>query len=118
MKAILLPTDFSDNSWNAIEYALNFYKHATCNFYLLHVNRLNNVVVDDYFYDNTEEVIIDVNIENAKKQLKGLQQKIALNFNNKNHNFYTLTDTNFFIESIRQQVEEKNRCYCYGNQRS
>ncbi|WP_341220223.1 universal stress protein [Polaribacter atrinae] len=108
MKAILLPTDFSDNSWNAIEYALNFYEHSTCNFYLLHVNRLNNVVVDNYFYDNTQEIIIDVNVENAKKQLKELQQKIALNFNNnKNHKFYTLTDSNFFIESIRQHVEEK-----------
>ena len=108
MKAILLPTDFSDNSWNAIEYALNFYKHTTCHFYLLHVNRLNNVVIEDYLYDDTQEIVIDVNVENAKKQLKELQQKIALNFNNnKNHKFYTLTDDNFFIESIRQHVDKK-----------
>ncbi|WP_166383892.1 MULTISPECIES: universal stress protein [unclassified Polaribacter] len=108
MKAILLPTDFSDNSWNAIEYALNFYKHTTCHFYLLHVNRLNNVVIDDYLYDDTQEIVIDVNVENAKKQLKELQQKIAINFNNnKNHKFYTLTDDNFFIESIRQHVDKK-----------
>ncbi|WP_299528057.1 universal stress protein, partial [uncultured Lutibacter sp.] len=37
MKNILLPTDFSENSWNAIKYALELYKKTACNFYLLHV---------------------------------------------------------------------------------
>jgi len=108
MKTILLPTDFSDNSWNAIEYALNFYEHSNCNFYLLHVNRLSNVVTNDYPFADTQTLLVDVNIERSKKQLKELQKKITLNFNhNKNHKFYTLTDTNFFIESIRQHIEEK-----------
>ena len=105
MKTILLPTDFSDNSWNAIEYALNFYKDSTCNFYLLHVNRLSTLVTEDY--TKTQEIFVDTKIENAKKQLKILQQKIAQHFNNTKHKFYTLTDTNFFIESIRQNIEEK-----------
>ena len=43
MKTILLPTDFSDNSWNAIEYALNLNKDTDCNFYLLHVSKLSNI---------------------------------------------------------------------------
>ncbi|QVY64456.1 universal stress protein [Polaribacter sp. Q13] len=107
MKTILLPTDFSDNSWNAIEYALNFYKHSMCNFYLLHVNRLNDVVMEDYLYENAQDLLVDVNVESSKKQLKALQKKITLNFKNKNHKFYTLTDSNFFIESIRHHVQEK-----------
>ncbi|PQJ68826.1 MULTISPECIES: universal stress protein [Polaribacter] len=107
MKNILLPTDFSDNSWNAIEYALNFYKDSMCNFYLLHINRLSNVATEDYYYAQTQELLVDVNIENAKTALKKLQQKIVENFNNTKHKFVTLTDTNFFIESIRQHIEEK-----------
>ena len=35
MKNILLPTDFSKNSWNAISYALQLFKNETCKFYLL-----------------------------------------------------------------------------------
>ncbi|WP_158839910.1 universal stress protein [Polaribacter sp. L3A8] len=107
MKNILLPTDFSDNSWNAIEYALNFYKDSKCNFYLLHINRLSNVATEGYCYGQTQELLVDINVENAKKKLKIVQQKIAQNFNNSKHKFYTLTDTNFFIESIRQHIEEK-----------
>ncbi|WP_373282945.1 universal stress protein [Aquaticitalea lipolytica] len=35
MKNILLPTDFSDNSWNAIKYALQLFKDEKCTFHLL-----------------------------------------------------------------------------------
>ena len=35
MKKILLPTDFSENSWNAIQFALHFFKDQRCNFILL-----------------------------------------------------------------------------------
>ena len=44
MKNILIPTDFSKNSWNAIEYALKFFENSCCNFYLLHVNTINTLV--------------------------------------------------------------------------
>ena len=108
MKTILLPTDFSDNSWNAIEYALNFHKESACNFYLLHVNRLSNVVTNDYPYIPSQEIIEDVYTKPAKKQLREILKKISKKFpDNKNHKFYTLTDYNFFIESIRKHVEEK-----------
>ena len=108
MKNILLPTDFSDNSWNAIEYALNFYKDSVCNFYVLHVNRLSTLATDNYLYDNDQDVLVDVNVEQTKKQLKALLKKITTKFGvHKSHKFYTLTDSNFFIESIRKHIEEK-----------
>ena len=80
MKNILLPTDFSDNSWNAIEYALNFYKDSICNFYVLHVNRLSNLATDNYLYDNAQNVLLDINVEQSKKQLKALLKKITIKF--------------------------------------
>jgi len=35
MKRILLPTDFSDNAYEAIAYAINMHKDVKCTFYLL-----------------------------------------------------------------------------------
>jgi nucleotide-binding universal stress UspA family protein len=108
MKNILLPTDFSDNSWNAIEYALSFYKDSNCNFYLLHVNKISNIISHDYPYIPDQDVILDVYIKPTKKQLKALLKKISEVFpKNKKHNFYTLTDYNSFIESLRKHLEEK-----------
>lgn len=108
MKNILLPTDFSENSWNAIKYAIRFFEKETCNFYLLHVNRLSNVIVNDSPYIATQDVLVDVYTKPAKKQLRNILRRIGKGFlPNKKHRFYTLFDYNFFIESVRKHVEEK-----------
>jgi nucleotide-binding universal stress UspA family protein len=108
MKNILLPTDFSENSWNAIVYALNFLKEFKCNFYLLHVNRLSSLVTNDSGFVPTDEVVDEVFTLPAKKQLRQILKRIASEIpHNSNHKFYNLTDYNYFIESVRKQVLEK-----------
>ena len=107
MKNVLIPTDFSENSWNAICYALNFFKKERCNFYVLHVNSTKKGINNSPSLAYIEE--IDKRKPNAtKKQLRKLLEKIVAEFpENKNHHFYTLTDDNFFITSLRKQVQEK-----------
>lgn len=108
MKNILLPTDFSKNSWNAIKYAINFFEKDTCNFYLLHVSNLGSTIVNDYPYIATEETIDTIYTKPAKLQLRKVLKDISEEFEpNTKHRFYTLSDYNFFIESIRKHVEEK-----------
>ncbi|WP_452600400.1 universal stress protein [Pontimicrobium sp. MEBiC01747] len=108
MKNILLPTDFSENSWNAIKYALQFFSNEKCNFYILHVNRLTNLAVNDTPYITSQPVISVTYEEPIKEKLKKTLKRISETFSkNNNHKFYTLIDNNFFTESIRQQVEEK-----------
>jgi len=36
MKKIILPTDFSENAYNAIKYAVQLFKDVESTFYLLH----------------------------------------------------------------------------------
>ncbi|WP_142785917.1 universal stress protein [Changchengzhania lutea] len=108
MKNILLPTDFSENSWNAIKYALNFFENETCNFYLLHVSSLRYIVIDDSPYIGAEKSLEAIYTTPAKQELRKVLKRIAEQFSpNKSHRFYTLSDYSFFIESIRKQVEEK-----------
>lgn len=109
MKSILLPTDFSENSWNAIQYALSFFENSICHFFILHVNRLGNIASVDTSYITTPETIEDVQTKLAKKKLRELLKRISRELpHNKKHKFYTITDYNFFIESIRNHVQEKN----------
>jgi nucleotide-binding universal stress UspA family protein len=109
MKSILLPTDFSDNSWNAIQYALNFFENSNCHFYVLHVIKLNNLSAIDSPFIASSEAVEEIYIKPSKKQLRKLLKRISEEFpQNNKHKFYTITDYNFFIESIRNQVQEKN----------
>ncbi|MEM6718953.1 MAG: universal stress protein [Bacteroidota bacterium] len=90
MKNILLPTDFSENSWNAIAYALRFLENAICNFYVLHVVTTNEK-------------------EDIKAKFDRLYDRISTAFtNHNNHNFFTLIQHNSFIQSVREEVEDKN----------
>ena len=105
MKSILLPTDFSENSWNAIQYSLKFFEKSNCHFYLLHVNSLSNLTSLDTSYITTPE---EIQTRFAKKQLRQFLKRISQELpHNKNHRFYSLTDYNFFIESIKNHVEER-----------
>ncbi|SDS17596.1 Nucleotide-binding universal stress protein, UspA family [Formosa sp. Hel1_31_208] len=108
MKNVLLPTDFSENSWNAIEYAIKFFENKTCNFYVLHVNTLDNLIVGDTAYIPTQQEIENIYINPSKLKLRKILKRISDTFKtNKNHKFYTLTDYSFIIESIRKHVDEK-----------
>lgn len=108
MKNILLPTDFSENSWNAIVYALNFFDKSNCNFFLLHVNALSYVATSNTPYLNNKEFIEETFTKPAKKRLKSLLKRILTEFpEHQNHHFFTLTDYNFFVDSVRNQVQDK-----------
>ncbi|APZ45470.1 universal stress protein [Polaribacter reichenbachii] len=109
MKNILLPTDFSENSWNAIAYAISMHKDEVCNFYLLNVNRINNTITSDIPYTPNSEVIDTIILKPSKQKLRKVVERINKVFTkNKNHKFYTLIDYNYFIDSIRKHVSEKN----------
>ncbi|WP_033959101.1 universal stress protein [Psychroserpens jangbogonensis] len=108
MKNILLPTDFSENSWNAIKYAVQFFENLKCNFYLLHIIRSNTIVAHNSPYNLDQNVIEDLYTKPTKLKLNKILNRITeLSPNQENHKFYTLTDYGFFIESIRKNVEEK-----------
>ncbi len=107
MKNILIPTDFSENAWNAITYALNFFKNEPCNFYLHHVTLISNYAGGESPPIPTSSIIDKTLIKHAKVELKNLLKKIKKLPGNANHTFSTLTSYNYFIDAVREQIEQK-----------
>jgi len=108
MKNILLPTDFSSNSWNAIQYALEFLQKKKCNFFLLHVT-----TITDYANGDTPIIPMSESIEKAllaesKIELQKLLKKIKNQYNNKKHNLFVLTSVDYFIDAVRNHIEERD----------
>lgn len=104
MKNILIPTDFSENSWNAIEYALHFFDKSPCNFYLLHVTTNNRLVESSVSHIQNGEVRLQTATLPSKVRLQETIQKIRVHFKNPLHKFYAVSDSNSLINSIREQV--------------
>lgn len=109
MKNILIPTDFSENAWNAIEYALKFFSKSSCNFYLLHVNTVGTSVTDGNVCVQNKSVASETLTKSPKKLLQETLKRIYDNFpRNPKHRFFTISDSNYIVDSIREQVV-KNR---------
>ena len=106
MKNILIPTDFSENSWNAIEYALNFFEGFPCNFYFLHVNTINTLVGVETTYVPAQNVINEAFVKPSKTRLAELLKRINSLSLKTVHHFFTLSDCNYFIDSIKKHVYE------------
>ncbi len=106
MKNILLPTDFSKNSINAIHYVTKLFKDINCTFYLLHVYGVPFLTDQEIpYYESAKKGTLESTLfkeseHNLKKIIHGLPE-------NPRHKFKTISDYNFFINSILKTIEYK-----------
>ena len=107
MKQILIPTDFSENSWNAIQYALAFFKNIECDFYFLHVTLISNYGGSEFPLFPSAEVIDKTLLHSGKTALKSLVKKIKKQDTNPGHNFHLINTYNYFVDAVKEQIEEK-----------
>ncbi|MGS2764996.1 universal stress protein [Sinomicrobium sp. M5D2P9] len=96
MKKILLPTDFSDNAWNAIAYALEMFKEEECEFYVLHTYL-------PAFYEVDYHGII----ENTLSGLDTTMERIHREFPNEKHRFYSHSDFDLLTDEVRDLTRDE-----------
>ena len=108
MKSILLPTDFSNNSLNAIKYAVSIFKDVSCNFYLLNVQKASSFISDDMMVMSASTTIYETLISAAKKSIENIIQKIEAKYNNEKHHFHSIVDYDNLIDSINQTSKIRN----------
>ncbi|WP_106793404.1 universal stress protein [Aquimarina sp. Aq78] len=108
MKRILLPTDFSDNAFNAIKYALNLFRDEDATFYLL--NTFTPVSYHTgYLIENPAPYgMEDIAMINSKRDIEQTEEKIKEEFENPKHNFVRLSTFNTLIGEIKEVVEKYN----------
>lgn len=101
MKKILLPTDFSDNSWNAIKYALQLYKNDTCVFTLLNTYTPFIYQYQDINDSAFEMELIEINSKTSKDKLESLSKIIEQEYSNPNHTFSQISSFNTLTDEIK-----------------
>ncbi|RNL75287.1 universal stress protein [Sinomicrobium pectinilyticum] len=107
MKNILIPTDFSENSWNAVKYAMLLFKEFRCSVYLLHVTNPHVYATSDVPLVTFPQDLDEVLRTEARKQLQKVLARIKEEYPNPNHHFTLLSEYDFLIDTVRKQVEEK-----------
>jgi len=102
MKTILLPTDFSQNSLNAINYAMKMFKDVDCTFYVLNVQKASSFISDDLMTASPSVNLYQAIIDTAKKSLDNLIQRLEVKYKNSKHEFIPIVDYDNFIDAINQ----------------
>lgn len=108
MKNILLPTDFSDNSWNAIKYAIALFKHDDCTFHLLNTYTPVIYQVEYVLGYPAQFGLGDAIRETSLKNLDHFLSKISEEFGeNPKHKFETVSRFNTLILGVKEYIEKQ-----------
>ena len=100
---ILFPTDFSDNSWSAIGYALKLYEEEECTFFFL-----NSTALKVSTLSNLSNKLLETMKDEALKELIQIKSLVENNFTNANHNFQIQLSTKNLTEAIKKAIKDWN----------
>lgn len=108
MKNILIPTDFSENAWNAIKYGTALFGNSKCTFYLLHVDAIMPYTGAETNILVSPEILEKAILKESETKLEKLLKRVKSLPSNTNHIFKTSAVHSFFTDSIKKHVKEKN----------
>lgn len=107
MHTVLIPTDFSKNAWNAIAYAMEFFKQERCTFYFLHTYtpafyRMDYIIGGPGFSAIPDKGL-DISLAGLEKTVADVMAK----YGNSKHTYEVLSAFNILSDEINDQVEAK-----------
>lgn len=108
MQHILIPTDFSENAWNALEYGIRFYQKIECTFYLVHINPIPGYSGAGTGLKKASGKLADSLLEESTKDLKALIERVKELPIKTKHTFVPLAFYSYFTDTIKNIVEQKN----------
>ncbi|MBT8245862.1 MAG: universal stress protein [Winogradskyella sp.] len=100
-RRILLPTDFSDNSWSAIVYVLKLFKDEECMFYLLHSTAMKVSTMSNF-----SNRLLKAMKVNALKELNEIKEQMEAADANANHEFKNVLSTLDLYDAIEFEVKQ------------
>ena len=108
-RKILLPTDFSENAFQAIKYALELYKDQKCLFYLLNVFYIKPTDIESLMGMEPGSDLFEATKNNSESELHRLLNDFAFgDKGNPNHTFQAISVFSEPLQAIKTIVEEKD----------
>ncbi len=107
MKNILIPTDFSENAWNATRYAIELFKDEKCIFHLLNV--YTPAIANSRFMASAFDgrALEDSTHLNSEKGLEEVVKQIKNTYDNPDHCIKTISSFSLLVDEIKDVVENQ-----------
>lgn len=104
-KKLLLTTDFSKNSWNAVQYAIKLYENQHCDFYILHTYTKDTHGLNNYTLLDPDESFNKLMEKRSVQGLGDIMLRLTFENNNANHHFHILSRSHLFLDAVKEIVE-------------
>lgn len=108
MKRILLPTDFSGNSLNAIDYAMALFEFQPCEFFFLNIQKPSLYISDDLMMGDPSASIYEAIALDNKKKLEELKETYEDRYSAQPFRFEIRFDFDTLEDALQQLVNEEN----------
>ena len=107
MKRIILPTDFSDNSINAIRYAMKLFEDNECTFYLMNTYTPAIYQTEYVLHSPGQIGLGDIYQSDSQDQLEELEKKLTKEFKNSKHQIFTHSAFNILVDEVVTMTENE-----------
>lgn len=102
MKKVILPTDFSENSWNAIQYAVQLFKNTKCTFSLVNTYTPKIYSLEYMEINSAKFGLLDSMKMVSENGLQRILDKIQKQYENPKHNFIKISSFNTLVNEISE----------------
>ncbi|WP_179345001.1 universal stress protein [Winogradskyella ursingii] len=104
MKKILIPTDFSLNSYRTADYITNLFKNVKCEFYFLNTYRYENSGLNAFEMLQADDEWFERPKKESLKKLGKLITHYTLKSNNDKHSFHAISEHRDIVEGVNDSV--------------
>jgi nucleotide-binding universal stress UspA family protein len=108
MLSILLPTDFSENSMNAVKYALEFFKHQKVDFFFMHAYQNDFYNHDELASRAVFDDVLDKVKNQSQKNLENLLETVKKATSNPKFTYHIISAYNTLVDEANLIADAKN----------
>ncbi|NND80667.1 MAG: universal stress protein [Maribacter sp.] len=108
MRKILVPTDFSDNAFNALKYACQVFKYEKSEIFIMHAYA-DEVYQQDKLTRRSQLDLVKEKISQSSEiQLKKILEEIKHHYPNPQHNYKIVSSFGSLIDEVDDLVNQEN----------
>lgn len=104
MKQVLLPTDFSENAWNALFTSIKLYADFECTFYLLHVYEPKSQNIAGFKSSVRAGEVYQSLSDHSEKELEKIATYLRANHDIQKHTFKTISINGNLVTIIKELI--------------
>ncbi len=108
MKKVLIPTDFSDNAWDALTYAIRLFDDIPCRFYILNTYQISTSRTTNTMHKERDTHMYRMLKETSEKELKKIENYLNNNLLNDKHEYKIISKTGALLTIIKQLISDEN----------